>query len=397
MVISEVAKTKGWVNGEVLRWARERMGLDHESVQELTAKRDHEVKANQLMAWEDGDEEPELPDLEVLAEIYACPVGYFMLDKPPKEELPLNFRGLAPEKIKTLSYESRLRLRQFISFTEYLAYLAGEIRALKPDISSITLHDNIVRIAGSERERLGLSLDARKHLGSAEAAFRICCEKLETLGIFVLSLKLNPREIRGGSRWDPPAPPAILVNDADSEFAAGRLFTLLHEYAHLLLKRASFICDFRGQDREIEHFANAFAAEVLVPKEEFRQFLQKEGLWQKRDTWSDARLDYIRKPFLASRDVVTILLEEHGLAQRGFYIEKYKNWDSRRPFTPRSKKGSKQRRNKFQIKRNLLGSAYTDLIIAGYKRGLVSPLDLADLLDMRIEKAEKFVSWAESQ
>lgn len=397
MVISQVSKTKGWVNGEVLRWARERMGLDYESVRILTAKHDRKIKENQLIAWESGSEEPELPDLEELAEIYACPVGYFMLDKPPKEELPLNFRGLAPEKIKTLSYDSRLRLRQFISFTEYLAYLAAEIRASKPEISSITVHDNIAIIADREREKLGISLAVRKHLSSPEEAFRICCEKLETLGIFVLSLKLNPREIRGGSRWDPPAPPAILVNDADSEFAAGRLFTLLHEYAHLLLKQASFICDFRGQDRQIEHFANAFAAEVLVPKEEFRQFLQKEGLWQRHDTWSDATLDHIRKPFLASRDVVAILLEEHELAQRGFYLEKYKNWDSRSLFIPRSKKGSKRRRTKFQIKLNQLGSAYTDLITAGYKRGLVSPLDLADLLDMRIEKAEKFVSWAESQ
>ena len=389
-----VTDTERWINPKILRWARERMNLSPKQVEELTDKLGHKVGTGDLSAWEEGGKEPELYDLEVLAETYACPVGYFMLDEPPHEELPLDFRGLASTKMSSLSYESRLRLREFLTLTDYLIFLVREIGGPSVQIGSATLGDDTAKIAARERERLGLSLESRQQMGSAQIALETCRKNLESLGVFVISLRLNPKEIRGGSRWDPPGPPAILVNEADAEFAAGRLFTLLHEYAHLLVRRAGIICDFRGQEPQMEHFANAFAAEVLVPRAEFKEFLVREGLYKKRDRWGDPLLDRIRSPFLASRDVVAILLEEVGLARRGFYAEKARMWDSRRPFIPRGAPGPRRRMTKFDRKRSQFGLAFTKLIVAGYDRGLVSPLDLAELLDTRMEKAEEFVSWA---
>ena len=57
-------------------------------------------------------------------------------------------------------------------------------------------------------------------------------EWLESLNISVLKLKIPAGDARGFSLTD-GEPSVIVVNSADAERA--RLFTLFHEYAHLLL------------------------------------------------------------------------------------------------------------------------------------------------------------------
>ena len=90
-----------WVNPEILRWARERIGFTYSEVEEHSRKLGkyyEPVTAEQLKRWEQGLEEPDLTHLETLAEIYVCPVGYFFLPEPPEEQLPLSKRGLSSDK-----------------------------------------------------------------------------------------------------------------------------------------------------------------------------------------------------------------------------------------------------------------------------------------------------------
>jgi transcriptional regulator with XRE-family HTH domain len=81
-----------WTNPDVLRWARERLNLTQRQVTEQSKKlaRGHfaVVSQEELENWEAGRAEPELAQLETLAEIYACPVGYFFLHERPAEHLP---------------------------------------------------------------------------------------------------------------------------------------------------------------------------------------------------------------------------------------------------------------------------------------------------------------------
>ncbi|MGC8743590.1 MAG: hypothetical protein ACP5T0_06910 [Verrucomicrobiia bacterium] len=68
--------------------------------------------------WESGKAEPEMEHLETLSEIYVCPVGWFFLDSPPKEDLPLSFRGLSKPKDKLESLSQRT-LRRFIELARW--------------------------------------------------------------------------------------------------------------------------------------------------------------------------------------------------------------------------------------------------------------------------------------
>lgn len=383
-----------WANPEILKWARLRMGLQPKDVESLA-----NIPAEHIVRWEELREAPTLADLEDLAEIYDCPVGYFFLDSPPDAEPALDFRCLASEKTDVLSYETHLRLREFLRLTDYMAFLVETIGLPREvRIGVADLKEPVESVAQRELDRFGFAPEIREQWTSADEAFDFWRTAIETQGVFVMALKLDSREVRGASRWDPHHPPAILVNRMDMEAATGRSFTLLHEWAHLLVKRPGLVCDFRGQANnvQLERFANMFAAEVLVPRKDFEHFLRREELFERRQRWGDSLLDKIRYNFKVSRDVVAILLEELGLAPSGFYRSKRATWDQRKPFF-RGRKGAKRGQTKATRRLVEIGLPLAKLVSTAYDRGAVSKLDLADLLNMRVEQAERFVSWVQEE
>ena len=68
------------VNGDVLRWARERSGVD-----ELALAK----KFPKLAEWEAGDRSPTLRQLEGYAQTTHTPVGFLLLDEAPSIEVPI--------------------------------------------------------------------------------------------------------------------------------------------------------------------------------------------------------------------------------------------------------------------------------------------------------------------
>ena len=95
-------------------------------------------------------------------------------------------------------------------------------------------------------------------------------DRIEALGVVVFingivgnntHRKLNLEEFRGFALLDSYAP-LIFINGADT--SNGRLFTLLHELAHLFLGQEAL-------DDGTEAFCNKIAAGILVPYASFRE------------------------------------------------------------------------------------------------------------------------------
>jgi transcriptional regulator with XRE-family HTH domain len=79
------------INPELLRWARERSGLDRAA---LVQRFPH------LDSWERRDSSPTLKQLESFAKATHAPVGYFFLPAPPVERVPIpDFRTIGNERI----------------------------------------------------------------------------------------------------------------------------------------------------------------------------------------------------------------------------------------------------------------------------------------------------------
>ena len=220
--------TQSWTNPSVLQWARERFGLSYEEVEKQSKRLGNSytpIESSHLMQWESGSAQPELEHLESLAEIYVCPVGYFFLKEPPKETLPLSFRGLSPEKQNKLK---PLCSRPFIGFWILPIGRAclskrKNLSGKQPFVISRNLKVTLVRLKASvqqERNRLGFTPDVRKNWASANEAFIWWRRRIEEQGIFCFQMKLETEDVRGASIWFESRYPFILVNHEDIESAA---------------------------------------------------------------------------------------------------------------------------------------------------------------------------------
>ncbi|MDW8120170.1 MAG: XRE family transcriptional regulator [Chloroflexota bacterium] len=389
-----------WANPAVLGWARTRLNLQPTQVERLSEKMGRgftKISAERLLSWEQGQDEPTLADLETLAYIYECPLGYFFLPNPPEERLPLDFRGLDSSKLLGLSPETHIALRRFVSIADWVGDVIRRLEIpWEVRINEVRLTDFVDDVAQKERTRLGFDAKLRYQWGDAHTAFQWWRLAVESLGVFVFTMRLPPKEVRGASIWSPPNPPAILVNSEDVEAATGRLFTLLHEYAHLLIRRQGVVCDTKGlgESEPVEKFANRLAARILLQQDEFKAHLQQLNLFSFRSRWGDALLDEIRKPFFVSKDVVAIYLEEMGLAPEGFYQQKRQQWEKRGPGRRGYAGKPPPKRNERKLRE--LGFSFARILSSEFADE-IPILELAEVLDMKVEHVQEFKEWLKEQ
>lgn len=263
------------VQGEMLRWARERAGLSTAVL---------ESKFPRLEQWESGEVLPTLKQLEAYANTTHAPVGYLFLDEPPIEPLPIpDFRTMAGRQVMRPSpnllemiYACQHRQDWF---REY-ATISGD--AALPFIGSATVQAPIIETATIIRRTLGFDLAERARCPTWTEALRMFLTKADQAGVLVMSSgivmnnthrKLDPREFRGFALVDNFAP-LIFVNGADSKSA--QMFTLAHELAHLWLGQTA-LSDSTVASRNqnaVETWCNRVAAEMLAPLEQVREALR---------------------------------------------------------------------------------------------------------------------------
>jgi Zn-dependent peptidase ImmA (M78 family) len=245
------------------------------------------------------------------------------------------------------------------------------------------------------RQRLGWTAETRRKFdGKFREAFRWWRRTIEAQGVFCLEMRLDPNDVRGAALWC-EGYPFILVNHQDIEAAAGRIFTLLHEFAHLIVTKEGVACDFQGVHggsggQNPEPFANRFAARILLTPDELRRRLESIGEARYREQWPDALLERIRKPFAASRDVVAILLQDIGLAPRGLYNEKREQWKSKRSWGRGGHRPPLQEQKLQEFGYSLAGVLAHSVAHPGF-----SWMDASSVLGLKVEKTQKFLAWAD--
>ncbi|RPI77233.1 MAG: XRE family transcriptional regulator [Desulfobacteraceae bacterium] len=68
------------IKPEMLRWARERAGIELGALSKRFPK---------LRVWEQGKEYPTLKQVESFAKAMHAPIGYLFLPEPPIERIPI--------------------------------------------------------------------------------------------------------------------------------------------------------------------------------------------------------------------------------------------------------------------------------------------------------------------
>lgn len=285
------------VNPRIIRWARERAGLDVPVLEKTFPK---------YPRWESGDAMPTLRQLENLARRTFTPLGYFFLPEPPEEKLPVpDFRTVKDKGVKRPSPNLLETIQTMQRRQDWLReYLEEEGHPPLSYVGSVTLSDNPLLVAGRIRETLGLTPGWAREYATWTEALRGLRRAVESAGIVVVingvvgnstRRTLDPEEFRGFVLPDRLAP-LVFINGADAK--AAQMFTLAHELGHLWLGQGGVfnLEALQPANSEMELWCNRVAAEFLAPEAAFR------------DAW--AGVDRVEEPFqyLARRFKVSPLV-----------------------------------------------------------------------------------------
>lgn len=255
-----------------LRERRERLSLTQERVANALG-----IPRELVSFWETGVRTPSFKYLQALAKHYSTTPEHLLGNVEASDKnRPLGlFRGV-PENDHVNS-----EVQRWIAFLDTWAEfqeedierdLPGPSRPPRHLDQGATVHDarRASALADEVREFYRLGQDALPNL----YAF------LDEQGILVYkanlgSIGVGSNSISGAFCNHPKLGYCILVN---ADTTPGRqAFTLAHELAHALFHHAEggILCRFAADDR-LERFADAFAANFLVPGKELRRLVKSE-------------------------------------------------------------------------------------------------------------------------
>ena len=286
------------VNPEILSWARDRAGL---SLSVLAKKMS--IKEERLEAWEAGERKPTFKQAKTLANKVYIPFGFLFLDKPPVEELLLpDLRTIGSHEHNDFSIDLKETIKDAVIRQEwYQEYIQHQGLDKCVAYGRSTLNDNINNIVNDMRGLLDIPPYPIR--GNYQDYFRDLIKRIEKLGVLIMRNSmvknnwhraLSVSEFRGFAIADELAP-VIFINTADAPGA--RLFTLIHELAHIWLGRSG-VSDAKPENHlKEEQLCNAVAAEFLVPADEFSK------LWEYKENWK-SNIPFLVSHFRVSQWVI---------------------------------------------------------------------------------------------
>lgn len=355
----------------VLVWARKQRGISLD-----VASTRLNMPVSDLLEIEDGKRPVSLGMLERIATHYKIPlVALLMPDAPPDIGRPLrDFRVFDGRPAASLSAETLIAIEDACAFLEALADLKeadGERfgRCLVPPCQ---LSDDPIAIAGRERERLKIGPSEQIVWGGDREAFLRWREIVESQGVFTYQMKFGDDDTRGLAVWDDNEIPIVVIDSSEGGYQA-RIFTLWHEYAHIILRQGGI--SNQNRKNEVERFCNVFAANFLMPMPVFIR--EARAIGPKVGEWTDWHVARLSNRFKVSKSAVALHLESANLVPSGFYAQMKALWATR---TPPSPGGRADYEEKIA---NRLGGRHILTVLSAYKNGVLNRLDAREYLEIK--------------
>jgi Zn-dependent peptidase ImmA (M78 family)/transcriptional regulator with XRE-family HTH domain len=371
------------VRPALLVWARERSGFRPE---EAAAKID--VLVETLLAWESGADRPSISQLRKIGEAYKRPIAVFFLPNPPTDFDPQRefsrLSGVTPQKESpALRFALRLALFRREAAREVYEKLGEPI----PEFTASAHADENPEIVGGRIcKLLGITWEQQVAWPSSYAALNAWRSAVERLGILVFqSGDVDLAEMRGTSVATGPLP-VIVLNNADAP--AGRIFTLLHEFAHILLTKGGHQTSMMEgrrlpKDQLLERVSNRFAAAAMMPEKEF---LAEAANHQDALAGDEDELRRFASRIKASPEAILRRLLSLHQVKVGLYRRMRRAWQNRTWTAPVQSAGGPP----IEIRIiSAMGRPFVALVLDGYHRNAVSSSDVADYLGVQLKYLDK--------
>jgi Zn-dependent peptidase ImmA (M78 family)/DNA-binding XRE family transcriptional regulator len=382
-----MASIKANVTPELLSWARRSAGYTLEEA----AKKINNISAEKLAAWEEGTDQPTVKQLYKVAEVYKRPVGTFFLSELPQDfTIPRDFRRLPGEVAGVYSPALRRQIRLAEERREAALELFEDLGEEPPVFPlAATLDDDPDELASRIREALGVHPAEQFSWRDPQRykPFRQWRTRIEDLGVLIFQVTgVETQEMLGLSLAEPVLP--VIAVNRKIRNPNGRIFTLLHEFVHLMLRQSS-ICDIDEEEprppeeQRIEVFCNRVAGAALVPAE----ILLGEEIVSRhpaaRREWDEEDVKTLALRFSVSREVIVRRLLIAGRTTEQFY--KRKREEYRQPPAAGDGEQAGGPENRAVRALSTLGTSFITLILESHHQGHLTLSQVSGLIGERVK------------
>ena len=377
-----MAKTP--VNPQVLKWARESANI---TISEVAMKFKKNIEI--IKSWESGTDTPSYVQLEKLAyEIYKRPIALFFFPNPPKEDdVRQSFRTLPETEYNNLPSVLIRQIRMAKVKQENLYELCnGKNTSPKQIIHELKVLQNydMKELSLIIRDYLQISLKQQKSWDSEDTALENWRNAFEHSGIFVFKDAFRHDDFSGFCLYDRVFP-LIIINNSMPK--TRQIFTLFHELGHLLFETSGidklhddYINLLPENDKKIEILCNKFAAEILVPNDDFTRNIKNIEV-------SEEEISNLASYYRVSREVILRKFLDRNMVNERKYYELATKWTDEAKKRRKEKKGGG---SYYNTQSAYLGNKYLEITFNEYYKKIISEAQLANYLNMKIDSLPTF-------
>lgn len=305
------------VSPEIIKWA----------LSQTQEGKISQTLMNNITKWLDGTKTPTFNQIEEFSKKSNIPLGYFFLQKPPAEPIKLlEYRTLDSVQLANPSRNLIETIQDMENIQDWMKSYREELGFDKLDfVGSVKDHNDIQQIANKIRLDLELSKNWYENCSDSRESFNYIRKLLEDCGVIVMQngivknntrRALNIEEFRAFTIIDDWAP-LIFINSADSRNA--KLFSLLHELAHIWIGKDDLFNDRHSKTTGVSHteiICNAIAGELLVPNDIFMKKWSEYAMTF--DT--NSLITELTKYFCCGETVIARkALDNHMISQQLYY------------------------------------------------------------------------------
>ena len=383
-----MASPKAHITPELLEWGRKTAGFSEE-----VAAQKLRTKLERLQSWESGGDKPTIKQLRRIAQLYKRPVSVFYLsEKPAGFQVIRDLRRLPGTGLReyspSLIYEMRLAQQRRELAIDLLEEIGDE--AVGFDLrASVT--ENAEDAGQRIRKALHLTYVEQTKWRDPRIGFNTWRQRIESSGVLVFQMTRVPTDEVSGFALAEELFPVLVVNRKD--VYSRRSFSLLHEFAHLIL-RVSGASDLDvdaarpPEDAQVEVFCNQVAAAALMPRERFLVEPIVAGGAGAADC-TDDQIGELANQYSVSREAVVRRLLTFGRTTEPFYRAKRQQYEAER----KARKDAE--REKFKNKefrtnpaRDTVldnGSPFVRLVLENYHQDRITLSDVSSYLGVKVK------------
>ena len=377
-------------NPEILKWARVRLGYSVEDA----AKKLQISNPDKLRRAEERETNITLNQLSNASRRYGLPMSYFYLPKVPgierrqTQDFRLNADADAaytPEMNRVLFWAQDIR--------EDALWLAEEGHYSAKGFSWSAEDKDPTEVIADIREATGANHIVHSNV---DAAFDWWRAQIEEMGVLVLETDRYQNFGISGAAIYFDMCPIILLNGTEP-YKRKKLFTLAHEFSHLLFRDSS-LDEFQAtihQHDGREKLCNVLARKLLLPDDQLVQrYRPAEG--KELETISE-----ISKEYKVSRFVVLLALRDLKVISKPEYYELYSVLEDqfqayrKKIAAQRLKRGSSGGPLPHIMKAKKLGRTYSRGVLSALWTGGIKQTEAVRMLDnLNVKHFEKFAERA---